>query len=68
MHTLLTQSILDSLKEEKLASKIARLDDKKKKKKKANDTNVSPNNPHPLVEHVPALPSLEWTKVFPRKS
>ena len=49
-------------------SKIARLDDKKKKKKKANDTNVSPNNPHPLVEHVPALPSLEWTKVFPRKS
>ena len=29
MHTLLTQSILDSLKEEKLASKIDRLDDKK---------------------------------------
>jgi len=37
MHTLLTQSILDSLKEEKLAAKIDRLDDKKKKKKKKKE-------------------------------
>ena len=62
MHTLLTQSILDSLKEEKLAAKIDRLDDKKKKKKKkkeTNETTVSPNNPHPLVEHVPVLPGMD---------
>ena len=61
MHTILTQSILGSLKEEKLASKIERLDDKKKKKKKkeTNDTNVSPNNPHPLVEHVPVLLGMD---------
>ena len=46
------------LKQEKLASKIERSDDKKKKKKKTNDTNVSPNNPHPLIEHVPVLPGM----------